>query len=774
MRIFSFIFFINTFIPSQLKSIFGLTIFFITLFITNGLYAQHEIQVISEVTNEPIEDADVTVYTPKDTTHFKTDKNGLFPIAYHQGVNRDDYKITISANGFETYVFQYDGSPTAICPLTPIHERMKDVVITGQIALTTADKSIHKIRILDHKTLEAKGAVNLRDALSNELSFRVTQDQMLGSGIQMQGFSGENVKILIDGVPVIGRMNGNVDLSQINLNDIDRIEIVEGPMSVNYGSDALAGTINLITKRTSKQGFQALVNTYYETVGNYNVDAKLNYNLKHHRFSLSGMRNFFDGWSPGDTFIEFPKSRPADTNRVKEWKPKEQYQLGASYTIQYNKWSINPFADFYWEALTNRGMPIKPDYIRAFDEVFRTVRQNQGIKFNAFFEKNFRLNGVVAHNFYERKKTMYLKDLTTLNTAMTEDANDQDTTIFRTIMSRATLANSSFGQKIDYEVGYDLNFDMAKGKRISDSSKTMGDYAVFSSMEWKAFNGFIAKPAVRVAYNSVFRWNLIPSLNLKYGIKNWNFRLSYAKGYRAPGMKELYMDFVDSNHDIHGNPNLKPEQSHNFQFWTNYSLPLPKSRYEDAIEFELNTYYQNVSDKIELSQDALGVSYSYFNLEDFESLGGKFNVGYKNNFINAKLGASLVNVRTSFDGTDYHTTPELSASVMYTWNKLDMSFSAFYKYSGRSVIFVETETGLSQTMMSDYNMLDVNISKMFWKRHITVAIGAKNLLNVNRINSSSSDSGAHTGGGGSAPVAWGRSLYLKLSFNFDTFKKYHK
>lgn len=749
-------------------------ILLLTILSSNFLFSQYEIQVISEETNQPIEGATVKVFTPKDTIVYVTDKNGLFPVKITEGIDRNDCRFEIDADGYETYSFKHDGSPTAICPLTPKAERMEDVVITGQIAMTTAEKSIHKIRVLDSKTIEAKGAVNLKDALSNELSFRVTQDQMLGSGIQMQGFSGENVKILIDGIPVIGRMNGNVDLSQINLNDIDRIEIVEGPMSVNYGSDALAGTINLITKRTSKQGFQAIVNSYYETVGNYNLDTKLSYNLKHHRFSISGMRNFFDGWSPSDSFIEFPKSRPADTNRIKEWKPKEQYQLGASYTIQYKKWSINPFAEFYWETLTNRGVPLKPDFIRAFDDLFKTTRQNQGIKFNAFFGKNYRVNGVVAHNFYERKKNMYLKDLTTLQSHITDDPNDQDTSIFRTIMSRSSFASSSITQKIDYEVGYDLNFDIAKGKRISDSSKTMGDYALFSSMEWKAFNGFIVKPAARIAYNSVFYWNFLPSLNLKYRVKNWNFRVSYAKGYRAPGMKELYMDFVDSNHDIHGNSKLKPEQSHNIQLWTGYHLDLPKSRFNDGIDFELNAYYQNVSDKIELSQNAAGVSYSYFNLEDFESLGGKFNISYQNDFINAKLGTSLVNVRTSFDGKVFHTTPELSASIMYTWSKVDMTFSAFYKYSGRSVIFIETETGLNQTRMSDYSMLDVNISKMFWKRHITLAIGAKNLLNVTSINSSTAEAGAHSGGGGSSPIAWGRSLYLKLSFNFDTFKKYQK
>ena len=83
----------------------------------------------------------------------------------------------------------------------------------------------------------------------------ITQDPALGSSLKIKGLSGNNVKILIDGVPVIGRMGGNIDLSQLNLYNIDHIEMVEGPMSVMYGSDALAGAINIITKENRNSNF---------------------------------------------------------------------------------------------------------------------------------------------------------------------------------------------------------------------------------------------------------------------------------------------------------------------------------------------------------------------------------------------------------------------------------------------------------------------------------------------------------------------------------------
>lgn len=145
-------------------------------------------------------------------------------------------------------------------PVDSAHKSMTEqdhfldgLVVTGQYAPNTIEKATHKVRVIDRQKMDVMSAQNLRDVLTNELNIRISQDNVLGSSMSMQGISGQNVKILIDGVPVVGRLEGNIDLSQINLNNIERVEIIEGPMSVNYGTDALAGTINLITKKNTTQ-----------------------------------------------------------------------------------------------------------------------------------------------------------------------------------------------------------------------------------------------------------------------------------------------------------------------------------------------------------------------------------------------------------------------------------------------------------------------------------------------------------------------------------------
>ena len=165
---------------------------------------------------------------------------------------RGSTQIYVTHIGYESILDTLKKGEFKTLLLVPKVIEVNEVVITAQYAPNSLEKAVHKIKVIDRKKIELMGAVNLEDVLTNEANVRISQDNVLGSSTSIQGVSGQNVKILIDGVPVIGRLGGNIDLSQINLNDIERIEIIEGPLSVEYGSNALAGTINLITKKEYK------------------------------------------------------------------------------------------------------------------------------------------------------------------------------------------------------------------------------------------------------------------------------------------------------------------------------------------------------------------------------------------------------------------------------------------------------------------------------------------------------------------------------------------
>ena len=155
-----------------------------------------------------------------------------------------------------------------------IKKILEEVVVTGQIKEVNIDNALHDINIIGLETIKKGGFTSLNEILKFQSNIQISNDNILGSQINIQGITGENIKILIDGKPMIGRLNGNIDLSQVNLLNVKRIEIVEGPLSVNYGSDALGGTINIITKKSND--ISPAFESYYETIGKYNNSIVLN------------------------------------------------------------------------------------------------------------------------------------------------------------------------------------------------------------------------------------------------------------------------------------------------------------------------------------------------------------------------------------------------------------------------------------------------------------------------------------------------------------------
>lgn len=724
-------------------------------------FSQTEIQVASIENNEPVPFAKIEIKALEGNTTIITNSRGIFILP--APVKRS--LVSIQASGFETFEDSLNTDSIQKIKLYPLVHEFEEFVVTGQIRETSTKNAIQKIRVIDRAAIDSKGAVNLKDVLQNELNIRINQDQILGSGLSIQGVSGEGVLILLDGVPIIGRMNGEIDLSQINLANIERIELIEGPLSVAYGSHAIAGTINLISKMNLKNGQEIQVNSYYETVGNYNLDGRATVNFEKHKVSVYGGRNYFDGWSAGEDLTVLPKSKVADSGRFQTWKPKEQYSVGLDYTYQRKNTRFSPYAHFFKEKITNKGLPRAPYYMQAFDDYYFTNRHDQGMSFQTKIKTRFKIQGVFSHNYYQRIKNTYLKDLTDLSQQLTLNNSDQDTSDFRVFMSRASYSQTSKSEKLNFELGYDFNYEIAKGKRIQSKEQEIADYAVFGSIDWHITSKLVVKPAARMGLNSSYGTSLTPSLNLKYGVKKSVFRGSYAQGFRSPSIKELYMDFVDVNHNISGNDRLVAERSNHFQVWYTQQLKTGKAR----TELEVTSFYQHVQDKIALSQDATGIEYSYFNIDQFESVGIRTQLSWNFKNIELKPGFSYTGVKSSLGNGRFYYSPEFNFSASYDWKKPAIKFHMYYKYTGKTESYLTTDVESIRFFMNDYNLLDFNISRSFWKNRINVSVGGKNLLNVTSVTSSMT-AGAHTSSSGSSPISWGRSGYVKLQFLLNNSK----
>ena len=210
------------------------------------------------------------------------------------------YYVKVIAIGYDDLVQSIRVNESATYPLLliPTDEMLGQTVVTIQSRPQSSPKSVEKILVLTQKELASRSVFNLRDALTQQMNVQISNDNSTGSSVSLMGVSGQNVKILIDGVPVIGRLDGNIDLSQININDIERIEVIEGPVSTAYGSNALAGVINVITKKKTSTSGEIMVDGYHETNGQDNISLVGGKQIKKYNVRLGGSRNFFGGWNP--------------------------------------------------------------------------------------------------------------------------------------------------------------------------------------------------------------------------------------------------------------------------------------------------------------------------------------------------------------------------------------------------------------------------------------------------------------------------------------------
>ena len=380
------------------------------------------------------------------------------------------------------------------------------------------------------------------------------------------------------------------------------------------------------------------------------------------------------------------------------------------------------------------------------------------------------MNVLGGYNYYKRIKNKYLKDLVTINYTLLDDPASNDTSVFDLIFSRGTYSLSKDSSKINFQVGYDINVETNKGKRIAEGRREIGDYAVFGSMEYSPNEKTVIRPGLRYSYNTAYKTPIIPSLNVKYEwTRHLTSRLSWGRGFRAPSLKELHFLFVDLNHNILGNKELKAESSDNFMLQFNYKRGVKRGVYN----FGLSGFYNVVNNQISLVlRDAGEQLYTYTNIGQFFSQGINFNSGFRYKTYRTDFGFSWIGrYNLESEGNPevdkFSYTPEVIASFGYEVEKWQTTFNLFYKYTGKVLGFNESEFGeVSQFEVQAYSMMDVSVIKYFFKKKMNITVGAKNLFDVGNINSTQLVGGVHSGGGSQVPVAWGRTYFTKLVLNF--------
>jgi outer membrane receptor for ferrienterochelin and colicins len=744
------------------------------------VHAQEKVGVISGKVNtaDGLPATNVMVFLKGLNRIVYTMENGAFRISSPSG----SQVLVVQSNTkkqIEIPVTVIAGKEQEI-PFVQLREKsyeLNEVVITGLYEPQSIRNSVYNIRTISSQMIKLRGATDLKNILSTELGIRFSTDPMTGiSNPKFMGLnsSSSGIKILLDGVPMMDRGVDKESLGQIDINTVERIEIVEGPMSVIYGTDAMAGVINIITKRGNSDQLSVTARVQEETAGKeydafdnkgiHNEYLSVNWQKNGWHVGASGTRNNFGGWKGNKT------------GRAQEWLPKDQWLTAATTGYKNSKMDL-----WYRFNGTDETLSLRGDYDPtlaapvAADKQYLSKRWFHQLQGSFFLGDKLSLDMAGSYTDYSRRTLSTNKEINTGKETLSLEPGSQDKDVMKSTFFRSTL-QYRLSPLVTLQPGIEFNRSTGKGDRIA-GEPAINDYAFFLSSQLQLTDAIQVKPGFRMVKNSVYDAPpFIPSLHTKIRLnEDLDFRLSYARGFRAPVLRELYFYFRDANHDIAGNLNLKAEHSNSFNTSLSWTL-------KNSPELRLNTiwsgFFNDYKNRIVLGtvegNDRLN---TYLNFDKSRTLGGEWTGVLSWNNLQANLGLSYIGQynelsdqkEISGSNPKYVWSPEVSTNISYLIPKLETSVSFFYKFTGKQSAYTSSTVDGKQVArlseMSAFHMSDMSLNKIV-NKYLTINGGVRNLFNVTRIRTVGIESGAHVGDGNN-PFGFGRSYFLGLTMHWS-------
>lgn len=651
-------------------------------------------------------------------------------------------------------------------------KHLEEVVVTGQFRPQSVKNSVYQVRTITKERIQKQGATKLQDVLNNELNIRFSQDVATGgSDISMLGLSGKNVKILIDGMPVIGRQgtSNEININQIDINTIERIEIVEGPMSVVYGADALAGVINIITKKGAVAKIAVTARVQEETVGKeYGIKQGIHNqyvgaSFRHNNWELGGGfgYNYFGGWK--DSAID----------RELVWHMKDQITGNAYLGYTKGRFNIRYRFDGLDEIIYNPGNYTLVDDdagdVYALDQEYMTRRVMQQLQSAYTVNKNLSFTAQAAYTDYHREVFSTQVSKNTGATSLSPIAGSQSEIEFKGFSFRAS-GLYRLSSVFSFQPGVDINLESGDGERLKVGNNKVNDYAFYLSSEIAPNSKINIRPGIRVIQNSVYDAPpVIPSLNTRFVLsKNLSLRLAYARGFRAPTVRELYFNFFDANHNIIGNPDLEAETSHSITGSLTWSKIDPK---QVAYTTVLGGFYNDVANMIDYAVSASDPNvFQLTNIYNSKTAGASLTTIAKYKQWNVSVGFSYTGFYNDYSEADaslptLQWSPEANATVGYNFSKIGLDANFFYKFTGKKPSYVQDGNDIIASELKGYHMADLTLNKKLL-RYFSLSAGVRNLFDVDRVNNSVIGNSQH-GSNGPRNIAYGRSFFAGLVFNWE-------
>ena len=577
-------------------------------------------------------------------------------------------------------------------------DSLEEVVVTGTGTQHLLKDAPVQTEVISHRQLQQYAGKSIEDILSGlTASFDFSENDM-GSHLQMNGLGNSYVLILIDGRRLYGDNGGENDLGLIDPHNIERIEIVKGASSALYGSDAIAGVINIITKKHRERGLMAENTT---RVGGYG-DIRQHNALALNYGRLSSYTNFqlqhSDGWqntseeARSQTEYLITDSRNKTVNRYTNWQiserltyqPSTQTELYAEGSI-YRKRIYRPCGH-------HPGVDVK-----TWDLQYNNASLSVGGKWYLNGKRKRpreRESYITLDADWKRHAYYYAYTDTTLTDGY---VNGRFTNYYpyfpgdEELQSDQRLTNIhlkgvfALPYKQRLSAGMEYRYDWLKAPmRVSGGKATDNTQAIYAQDEWELLRPLYITAGLRLTRNEGFGTRLTPKMSAMLKLGDFRLRATWSQGYKTPTPKELHYQYVRNMNGVYlylGNAGLRAQTSDYFGASVEYTI--------GHLTLTLAPYYNKVRDMITLvtipTKNAPGelvTKYDpirvrqYQNMDDAQTYGVDFTVRYQGKHFTTGGSYSYLDTRANqydaendamhevtIDGMAHH-----KATVYATWN----------------------------------------------------------------------------------------------------------
>ncbi|WPV67646.1 TonB-dependent receptor [Chitinophaga sp. LS1] len=453
---------------------------------------------------------------------------------------------------------------------------LKSVEVKAVHLETLTSRAAMPVTVISRKTLEMMGSRRLDEVMREQTGIAIVNDVSAGSraiGMQLQGFSADYILILIDGQPMIGRNAGNFDLSRITVSDIERIEIVKGASSSLFGSEALGGVVNIITRQhidaaqgqaivrygsqhtqdftlegetpfgggTDKSGNGSLnlSGNFYHTDG-YNVNSFLSkgatappydsYSLQgrlRYKLNVNNSLNIAGRWALRNSINESVYSSSQVTNTTRDVLHESDVNGAIVWQVNLNK-GRNANPDKGWQANLNKDRNATPD-----KDWQANLNKDRKTNLNNGWNANLT-------NTWQLKTQYYLTRYSTTQDVSTGKSAQLSSNDFTQYYHR-------FEEQVQYVVSNQLSFAGGIGGNLEvmDGNDLKSEYA-YAQGDWKVNNRLSSRLGFRYDHSDFYGGRLNPSAGLKYSLsEKISLTAAFGTGYKTPDFQKRYQVFTN-------------------------------------------------------------------------------------------------------------------------------------------------------------------------------------------------------------------------------------